>query len=119
MGESHTAIPLDELFSGGDGSDPVKIFRSLFLPATQAAKHAYYRTGQTLDRLKIIEAIRLYAALHDGQLPKTLDDIKEVPVPKIDPVSGQPYQYRVEGNTALLDYVSSGAARRELFLNDK
>ena len=37
--------------------------------------------------LQCVEAIRLYAAMHDGQLPGTLADIAENPAPK-DPISG-------------------------------
>ena len=116
-GESHTAIQFDESLHYGIQAEPAKIFLALLLPATQAAKHAYLRAEQTLDRLKIIEAIRLHAALNDGRLPKTLDEIKEVPVPKIDVMSGKPYPYRTEGNRAIVDYESSsGLARMEIVL---
>jgi len=116
-GESRTAIQFDESFYYGDKSSPVKILLALFLPATQAARNAYLRTEQTLDRLKIIEAIRLYAAMNDGRLPQALDDIKEVPVPKTDVMTGKPYNYRVEGNTASVDYMtSSGLSRMEIVL---
>ncbi|MCL2304118.1 MAG: hypothetical protein FWC43_02100 [Planctomycetaceae bacterium] len=118
-GESSTAIPFDESLHYGTGvlggrMEPARILLTLFLPATTAAKSAYLRTEQTLDRLKIIEAIRLYAAMNDGQLPKTLDAIKEVPVPKIDQMTGKPYQYRVVGNTAILEYETQGLSRMEV-----
>ena len=120
-GESATAIQFDDsLYYGGGRSDPVRMFLALFLPATQAAKNAYLRTEQSFDRLKIVEAIRLYAAGHDGKPPKSLDDIKEVPVPKIDPMTGTPYRYRTEGNTAILDYEAShgGLSRMEIFFGE-
>jgi hypothetical protein len=64
----------------------------------------YAKTAQ-LDRriaaLRCVEAIRLYAAAHDGKLPAALNDIGEVPVP-IDPMTGKPFEYQVEGNRASL-----------------
>jgi hypothetical protein len=49
-----------------------------------------------------VEAIRSYAASHAGQLPQTLTEITEVPVPK-DPVSGAAFRYSRTGATAVLE----------------
>jgi hypothetical protein len=57
--------------------------------------------------LRTIEAIRVYAAAHDGELPASLDEIQEVPVP-INPMTGQAFPYRLEGGRAVLE-VSSPA----------
>lgn len=51
--------------------------------------------------LRIIEAVRHYLATHSGQFPETLDEIKEVAIP-IDPLSGEPFQWNVAGQTAML-----------------
>ncbi len=51
--------------------------------------------------LRLIEAIRLYAANHEGRLPATLADIKEVSLP-VCPLSGKSFEYRVEGERAFL-----------------
>jgi len=51
--------------------------------------------------LRLIEAIRLHAAIHEGKLPRTLADIKEVPVPTC-PLTGKSFEYRIEGNRAFL-----------------
>ncbi len=51
--------------------------------------------------LRLIEALRLYAANHEGKLPATLADIKEMPLP-VCPLTGKSFEYRVEGNRALL-----------------
>ena len=45
--------------------------------------------------------MRLDAAAHDGKLPASLDEIKDVPLP-VDPVNGQPFDYRVAGDRAYL-----------------
>ena len=40
----------------------------------------------------MVEALRMYAAAHDGTLPDKLDDVSEVPVPA-DPGTGLPFEY--------------------------
>jgi hypothetical protein len=56
------------------------------------------RLEQRIALLRCVEALRLYAAEHDGKLPERLGAIK-LPLP-IDPVTGKGFVYRVEGNTA-------------------
>jgi hypothetical protein len=75
---------------------------SLLLPALYAAKTAEARIERDLAALQILEALRLYAADHDGKLPDRLADITEVPLPA-DPFTGQPFIYHREGNTAFLE----------------
>ena len=64
-----------------------------------------YVTAWSLKRkiqaLRIIEAVRHYLVEHDGKLPATLDEIKDVPIP-IDPLTEAPFVWRVEGNSAVL-----------------
>jgi hypothetical protein len=43
----------------------------------------------------------MYAADHDGQLPNNLSDITKVAVP-VDPVTGQSFDYSLDGDTAHL-----------------
>jgi hypothetical protein len=74
-------------------------FASMLLPAVGAAKHAEVRTEWTVARLQLCEALRLYAAAHDGKLPERLGDITAVPVPR-NPLDDQPFGYRREGSTA-------------------
>jgi hypothetical protein len=68
----------------------------LLLPAINKVRLAQARTERKIAALRCVEAIRLYAAKHDGKLPESLDDIKEVPVP-IDPILGKPFQYKLHG----------------------
>lgn len=79
------------------------------LPAFHATAAASLRHVGTVDVLRVIEAIRIYAARHGGSLPGKLDDIREVPVP-IDAVSGEPFRYRREGDTAVLDQMGYGGS---------
>jgi hypothetical protein len=59
------------------------------------------RSERDFDSLRTIEAIRLYAHSHDGKLPGSLDDIKEVPIPS-NPMTGKPFSYHLDGDTAVL-----------------
>jgi hypothetical protein len=77
----------------------------LILPALFAARTAVVHTDRRIAALRTIEAIRMYAAEHDGQLPERLDEITRVPVP-IDPATNQPFRYQRTGDTAVLEGVS-------------
>jgi hypothetical protein len=63
-------------------------------------KMAQARLDQRLDLLRCVEALRLYAAEHDGKLPARLDDIK-LPLP-VDPITGKPFIYKLNDATAIL-----------------
>ncbi len=72
-----------------------------FLPAIQKVVASAVRTDRRIAALRCIEAIRLYAAAHDGKLPTALDAITEVPIP-LDPMTGKAFTYRVSGERAML-----------------
>jgi hypothetical protein len=55
-----------------------------------------------LAALRCLEAIRLYAASHDGKLPERLEDITDVPIPH-NPFTGKPFRYRSEERYVILD----------------
>ncbi len=83
-------------------------------------KPAYARVRQTMHRLdrdvaalQGIEAVRHYAATHDGQLPAQLTDITDATVPK-NPETGKPFGYRLDGSKAVLDVAApKGGQPRE------
>jgi hypothetical protein len=64
-----------------------------------------------LDRrvaaLRVIEALRLYAAAHQGALPEMLEQVTEVPM-SLDPATGKPFLYRRAGSAALLHAPQAG-----------
>jgi len=74
---------------------------NVFLPAILSCRRAVVRNERDIAVLRVIEALRIYAAGHEGQLPVKLTDVTEVPVPP-DPVTGEPFIYRLEGDTAYL-----------------
>jgi hypothetical protein len=70
------------------------------LPATWKVKQAQVRLDQRVAFLRTIEAVRLYAHAHKGELPAKLADLT-VPVPT-DPVTGKPFEYAVADGVATL-----------------
>jgi len=70
-------------------------------PAAQSIALAAVRPDRDLAALQCVEAIRLYAGAHDGAFPPNLNAITEAP-PPLDPATGEPFQYRVDGSTATL-----------------
>ncbi len=65
-----------------------------FLPRLGKLRRTQARLEQQVAFLRVVEAVRLYAAEHQGKPPVKLAD---VPVPEpIDPVSGKPFQYAIE-----------------------
>jgi hypothetical protein len=73
----------------------------VFLAALPRAVSPQARVDRTLAALRVIEALRLHAAAHDGRLPDRLNDVTEVPVPD-DPGTGRPFEYSRDGDTATL-----------------
>jgi len=74
----------------------------VLLPAVSAFNTAVARNDRSIAVLRIIEALRLYGAGHDGRLPEKLADITEVPIP-LDPVTGEEFIYKKTGDVAILD----------------
>lgn len=75
---------------------------ALLLPAIGNVRFAVARHERSIAALRVIEAIRLYGAAHNGQLPETLGEITQVPIP-IDPVTGQAFVYHKDGAAAILE----------------
>lgn len=72
-----------------DFSDPTLIYVSA------------WSLKRKIQSLRIIESVRHHLATHDGKLPETLDEIKDVSIP-LDPLTNQPFQWKVDGKTATL-----------------
>lgn len=63
--------------------------------------------------LACVEAIRAHAASHAGQLPQTLDDIKELSL-AVDPLSEQPFKYtRTSAGAVLESAVPDGGDKKD------
>jgi len=75
---------------------------SLLLPAMTKVLNAQIRVDRRIAALRCVEAVRLYAAAHEGKAPATLDDVKDVPIP-LDPYTGKPFTYKAEKSTATIE----------------
>jgi hypothetical protein len=82
------------------GIEPNKPLFAFLLPAIHKVRFAQARLEQRVALLRHVEALRMYAAEHDGKLPAKLSDLP-VPVPD-DPFTGKPFRYEVDGPTAHL-----------------
>ena len=51
--------------------------------------------------IRVIEAVRHYAATHDGMFPDKLEDITDIPVP-LDPLTDKAFVWKVKGGQATL-----------------
>ncbi len=58
------------------------------------------RTDRRIAALEYVEALRMYAAAH-GKWPEKADDVTDVPLPD-DPITGKPFEYRVQDNKAVI-----------------
>ncbi len=95
------AVPLWQIDSSAGGEERADATAGLFadfLPHIIKLRRTQGRLTQQIAILRHVEAIRLYAAERGGKLPVRLSDIS-VPLP-IDPVTGQPFVYYVDGATA-------------------
>jgi hypothetical protein len=88
------ALAGDDAASSGDG-----LFADL-LPHIIEVRRAQGRLEQRIGLLRHVEALRLYAAGHDGRLPDKLAGVG-VPLPA-DPFTGKPFDYKLEGAAARL-----------------
>jgi hypothetical protein len=68
------------------------------LPSVHQAWTRLAQVDRTIAALQTVEAVRAYAAAHEGRLPPTLGDLTETPAPP-DPMTGQPFGYEVNGRT--------------------
>jgi hypothetical protein len=91
---------LDEINGGEDREAGGDGLLADLLPHIVKLRRTQGALEQQIALLRHVEALRLYAAGHDGKLPAKLSDIP-VPLPD-DPVTGKPFVYTVEGADAHL-----------------
>ncbi len=74
---------------------------SLLLPAFTRVQQTNVRLDRSIAALRIVEALRCYAANHDGKLPERMDDVVELPIP-LNPQTGKPFEYTLKDGRATL-----------------
>ncbi len=98
----------------GPGADREVIpIATMLLPALSAVRESSMRIEREQSALRVIEALRIYGAGHDGKLPAELAQITEVPVPP-NPATGKPFVYRLEGATGILELPASDGIRTDV-----
>jgi hypothetical protein len=82
------------------------------LPALGNIRLANLRVERRLSGMRCVEALRLYAAEH-GRFPPSLSAVS-VPLP-VDPVTGKPFPYSVDGDRATLTAPPPAEERADRF----
>jgi hypothetical protein len=85
----------------GGGGNPII---GLLMPAISKVYEAQTRTEHVIARLRCAEALRLYAAAHDGKAPPKLADVGDLPLPT-DPYTGKGFDgfYRANDGRGVLE----------------
>lgn len=73
----------------------------LLLPALFRVSVVHARFERHIAALRIVEALRMYAASHDGKLPEKLNEVTEAPIP-LDPTTGNAFEFSREGDAAVI-----------------
>jgi hypothetical protein len=89
-----------ERLKAAPDTEPGRLARYL-LPAIPKVMLAQARVDRRTAMLRVIEALRIHAAAHNGELPEKLSDITAVPIPS-DPGADKPFEYHRDGATATL-----------------
>src|SRR4029079_3378426 len=84
-----------------DTGDTILTVFAMNLPAVEKVFEAHDCTHTHVAALRAVEAVRLFAAANEGKLPKSLADVKSVPVPD-DPFTGKPFGYAAKANAFTL-----------------
>jgi len=104
----YRTLPFSQAQAGMDAAIEKSEMNAELLPPFRQQGLRAIRTTRTLEArierqitcLRLVEALRMHAA-GSGRLPATLDDVKIVPIPN-DPVTGQPFSYRLENEKAII-----------------
>jgi hypothetical protein len=78
-------------------TNPLADFEFVKFMPTTAILGAVARRDRVIALLRVIEALRMHAATHQGKLPSTLEAIEAVPIP-VDALSGKPFAYRLNAD---------------------
>ncbi len=78
---------------------------ALVMGLVPAIKHAWVNmilVDRQIASLQTVEALRAFAATHQGKLPARLEDMTDTPAP-IDPITGRLFSYELRDGTAIID----------------
>jgi hypothetical protein len=84
----------------------------IIAPDVVVLRRAQVRLERKINALRCVEALRAYAATHEGKLPARLEDVKDAPIPA-DPVTGKAFVYKLTDGKATLESPDmTGESRR-------
>jgi hypothetical protein len=92
---------LDAAIARAEQTQQIIPVASQNLTSIRPTRWAIMGSERQIAVLRVLEALRIHAASHEGNLPEQLSDITEVPVPN-DPATGEPFNYLRDGHTAIL-----------------
>jgi hypothetical protein len=75
---------------------------SLFIPAFKSSFIKLAMIDRRVAMMRTVEAIRAYAAVHDGQPPAALDEMTQTPAP-VDPMTGRAFMYSVADGQVMIE----------------
>ncbi|MCP4450368.1 MAG: hypothetical protein GY809_02830 [Planctomycetes bacterium] len=81
-------------------------------PAQARVLFMQKRTNRDMAVLQIVEALRHFASTHEGRFPQTLAELSRT-VPD-DPTTDEPFVYRLEQGTAIIESTPKEAGPKEL-----
>jgi hypothetical protein len=126
---AYTCRQLEEFIQGPDAPGLYQALRDLPKPLVDLTEQIQWEDADIKERvhslmnrlerhvaiLECIEAMRLYAAAHEGQFPDKLSDVTLVSVPD-DPVMHKSFVYSRTGSKAVLEGPApKGASSKEAF----
>ena len=79
-------------------TDMIVQFAVVAIPSYQTMMQKRTVLERHIALLRVIEALRMYAATNNDTLPNDLTEYGLAPIPN-DPMTGQPFGYSVEGAT--------------------
>ena len=90
---------------------------SILMPGLSKARTLQARVDRGVASLMAVEAIRMYAARHEGKPPATLADLNTLAPAPDDPMTGKPFEYKADGQTFVLRgvLIPGGQAGRDEF----
>ena len=101
---SHLEATVERIQAARKG--PIVLFVAM-IPSIATVVTAQLRLDRQIAALRVVEALRIYAAAHGGKLPETLDQLTDVPVPD-DPATGEQFIYRAADGAAILHALRAG-----------
>lgn len=89
-----------------------KKLQDILKPAHHRVRVLMKKLDRRIAALQCVEALRLYAAAHNGKFPNELSNITEVSIPD-DPGTQKPFTYRLVGAQAFVEAPAPKGGRPE------